>query len=207
MNFHIKLVLVLLFFSSSYAQKVECGWYGNKSIIERDKMFPFNETEKVLLISFISTDGSFLLKLTDDIIVPIDSTNIDKYGIKYLKKFTFYQKNVLKNYFAKEITEIDKTQIDLLSNLLFNYTIKSRKKVKGGKDIKCYTPRNAILFLDQNDKIISNLEICFECYKAYLFPDSYKINELVSQENCYERMEILRTFFKNNNIKHGVEKH
>lgn len=206
MNFHIKLILILLFLTSSYAQEIKCGWYGKKSIAERGKMFPFSEAKKVLLISFISTDGSDILVLDDDTRISLDTTNIDKYNVKYLNAFTFYQNKAIKKYFAREIVEIDKNQIDVLSNLMFNYMIKNPHKIKGGKDILCYTPRNAILFLDQNDKIISNLEICFECRQAYFFPDPYNTNELVSQENCYGRMELLRTFFENNGIKRGVEK-
>ncbi|WP_157485949.1 hypothetical protein [Flavobacterium soli] len=206
MNFHIKLIFILLFFTNSYAQEIKCGWYGKKSIAERDKMFPFSEAKKVLLISFISTDGSNILVLDDDTRIALDTTNIDKYQVKYLKSFTFYQNKAIKKYFAKEIVEIDKNQIDTISNLLFNYKIKNTDKIKGGIDIKCYTPRNAILFLDENNKVISNFEICFECTQAYFFPDPYKINELVSQKNCHERMTILKDFFKSNGIKYGIEK-
>jgi len=206
MNFHIKLIFAFLFITNSFAQEIECGWYGKKSIAERDKMFPFSEAKKVLLISFISTDGSNILVLDDDTRIPLDTTNIDKYEVKYLKSFTFYQNKAIKKYFAREIVEIDKTQIDVLSNLMFNYKIKNPHKIKGGTDILCYTPRNAILFLDQNDKVISHLEICFECIQAYFFPDPFNTNQLVSQKNCYERMNLLRTFFLNNGINRGVEK-
>ena len=206
MNFHIKLIFAFLFITNSYAQEIECGWYGNKSIAERDKMFPFSEAKKVLLISFISTDGSNILVLDDDTRIPLDTTNIDKYEVKYLKSFTFYQNKAIKKYFAREIVEIDKTQIDILSNLLFNYKIKKLSKLIIDEPFGCYTPRNAILFLDQNDKVISHLEICFECIQAYFFPDPFNINQLASQKNCYERMNLLRTFFKNNGINRGVEK-
>lgn len=206
MNFHIKLIFILLFFTSSNAQKIECGWYGKKSIAERDKMFPFSEAKKVLLISFISTDGSDILVLDDDTRVPLDNTNIDKYDVKYLKSFTVYQGKAIKKYFAREIVEIDKNQIDVISNLLFNYKIKNPRKIKGGTQINCYSPRNAILFLDENEKVISHLEVCFECMQAYFFPDLFNINQLVNQGNCYDRMDLLRAFFENNGIKRGVEK-
>lgn len=206
MNFHIKLIFILLFFTSSHAQKIKCGWYGKKSVAERDKMFPFNEAKKVLLISFISTDGSNVIVLDDNTRIALDTTNIDKYQLKYLKSFTFYQEQRIKKYFAREIVEINKNQIDHLSNLMFNYKIKKLPKLVINTPT-CYTPRNAVLFLDQNDKVISHLEICFECMQAYFSPDPYNTNDSVTQDNCSERMDFLRTFFKNNGINHGVEKH
>ncbi|MDR6967521.1 hypothetical protein J2X31_001532 [Flavobacterium arsenatis] len=169
-------------------------------------MFPFSEAKKVLLISFISTDGSNILVLDDDTRIPLDTTNIDKYEVKYLKSFTFYQNKAIKKYFAQEIVEIDKNQIDILSNLMFNYKIKKLPKLTVESPMGCYIPRNAILFLDGNDNVISNLEICFECLQAYLFPDPYNTNELANKESCYGRIDLLKAFFDKNGIKLGIEK-
>lgn len=202
----LKLYFFVLIITNSYAQKLECGWYGKKSVTERDKMFPFNEAKKVLLISFIPTDGTTVIVLDDGTKIPLDTTKIEKYQVKYLKSFTFKEKKVFKKYFAKEVIEIDKTQIDELSNLMFNYKIKKLPKKLINTPLGCYIPRNAVLFLDQNDKVISHLEICFECMQTYFSPDPYNTNDIVIQDNCFEKIELLRKFFNNNGIKYGVEK-
>ncbi len=193
MNFHIKLIFILLFFTSSHAQEIECGWYGKKSIVERDKMFPFSEAKKVLLISFPTQREIYQEKLSNE----------NKY--KILKSFSLDRDTIPTVYEATEIVEIQKNEIDKLSNLLFNFKIKKLPKRYSLTFINCYQPRNAILFFDENDVIISSLEICFQCLQAYLSPDEYEINKLVNIESCSERMNFLKDLFKSNGIKYGIE--
>ncbi|KAF2515282.1 hypothetical protein [Flavobacterium foetidum] len=63
----------------------------------------------------------------------------------------------------------------------------------------CYMPRNAVLFLDANNKIIAYLEICFGC-------DNYRSSDkrLNIGEYCNTKYKMLKSIFENSSIKYGI---
>jgi len=58
----------------------------------------------------------------------------------------------------------------------------------------CFTPRNAIIFLNKNEKVISILEICFECNQYYMFPNSSEFKDVLGLE-CDQRLSYFRKMF------------
>jgi hypothetical protein len=65
-------------------------------------------------------------------------------------------------------------------------------------------PRNAILFLESQENVIADTEICFECMKYYSSWDKYTFNSLVGVEACDDVHIILKHFFKTAGIKYGI---
>src|SRR5690606_20985262 len=60
-----------------------------------------------------------------------------------------------------EIEIANVSEIDSLTNILFNYGLK--KKINTIEPVGCYEPRNAILFYNTNGEIFDYIEICFQC--------------------------------------------
>ena len=184
------ILLVLLLHNTSYSQdksNVECGFFGTKTVEQRNSIFPFNEAEKILLISYPNTNIRGLSK--------IDSINLSKY-YEIKKEFIYQDSLKSKFFFATKIQQLKSKSINELSNLMFNYDY----KIIGNNDllsremVNCYYPRNAILFLDKNEKVISVIEICFECIQYYLFPKSEEFNDVLGLE-CDERLSFFGKMF------------
>jgi hypothetical protein len=167
----------------------ECGWFGTMNVEERRKTFPFNEAAKVLLISYGDYEVTILErdpKLPDnEIKTPI---------LKTFKAFNSV-------YSAYEIVELNQQQLDSLSHFAFNYKSKMVEGIFTTALRACYTPRNSILFFDKNEKIILNIEMCFECKRIYFTPaqPSYAFDA-----RCQD-LSLFRAFFKQCNVHYGVD--
>ena len=185
------LLLFLCLHNISYSQNksnVECGFFGTKTVEERNSIFPFNETEKVLLISYPNAEAYQSKRK--------DSVGLSEYGYKIEKEFVFHDSLKVKLYDATKIVELKSKTIKELSNLMFNYDYKTKANdtLLTISVVDCYTPRNAIIFLDKNEKVISVIEICFECVQYYLFPKSEEFNDVLGLE-CDERLSFFRKIF------------
>lgn len=186
-------IMLLVFFlhNISYSQdksKVECGFFGNKTIEQRNAIFPFSETEKVLLISYPNAEA-YGLKIRDSI-------NLTQYGYKIEKEFIFHDSLYSKVFDATKVVQLKNEDKNDLSNIMLNYNYKliNIKKPVVIYSASCYTPRNAILFLDKKNNVVSLLEICFECDKYYLFPKSNEFKDVLGVE-CDERLSFFRNMF------------
>lgn len=186
----------LLLYQNTFAQEYKCGWYGKKTIEERNKIFPFNKTKKIMLVSYLGTSDGLLKKGDkrdfDQANGIIKTQNIRLEGMEF-------------SYKVKEEVLLDEKEVNDLSDILVNYTLK--EKPKGTlllSEMTCYEPRNSVLFLDENDIVISNFEICFECFKTRMYPDS-EINAYSQIEECFSRFKLLKDFFSENGIKYGIE--
>ena len=60
-------------------------------------------------------------------------------------------------------------------------------------------PRNAILFLDADNKVIAYLELCFSC-KHFRSSDK----RLSIGEYCGTKYDMLKSIFGSNGIKYGI---
>lgn len=192
-SFKILLIFLLLhnIFYSQNKSNVVCGFFGTKTIEQRNAIFPFNEAEKVLLISYPNAEVYELSKK--------DGVGLSEYGYKIEKEFIFQNDSLSsKVYDATKIEQLDNKTLNDLSNLVFNYDYKAinNKEPISLSYAKCYTPRHAILFLDKNEKLISALEICFECDKYYLFPKSKEFKDVLGVE-CDQRLSFFRKMFNN----------
>ena len=187
---------------------LECGWFGTISMDERRTIFPFNEAVKILLIAYANHENGYnSAKFLRD-----DSMSIYMYGdllksgkasVKKISKPTVLDtirafENV---YEAYEIVELTRPQIDSLSDLALNYKPKGEFSMFS-ESISCYTPRNAILFYDKNNKLILNVEACFRCDKLRIYPS----DEHLEAFGKYCRTpKLVSDFLGKHGIRYGVD--
>ena len=163
--------------------EIKCGWYGKMKPQERLKVFPFNQANKILLISFpdYEIDEYTVIRKTifgDSVITPwgekLPPIDIDYVYEKPKTKITRPILDTFKLfdrvYSVYEIVKLNQSQIDSLSNLVFNYKLNRKTRYTTITESCCYKPRNAIIFLDKNGEPILNYEICFECSRNKVYP-------------------------------------
>lgn len=154
-----------------------CQINPNVSKVILREQYPFCSTCKILLVSYTSADHSVIKDLESLIRVTKDTL-----GYKYLR----------------EISEIPNNQVDTLANIMFGFAFKPYSGVR--PLYSCYDPKNGILFLNNKNQIVARIDICFECYRTHMVPDSLKI------DMCNEKFKMLIEFFRGNSVKHGVQK-
>jgi hypothetical protein len=152
-----------------------CIFQKKYSNIQMLQFFPFNKAAKIKLVSFDQPDSVIMGGE-----LPMKSGDVD------------YSR-------LKEIKTIDKSQIDTLTDILFN-------EGYGGpfysfSESMCYNPRNAILFIDSKGKTFGFIEICFECSGYRLSSKKIKAGDF-----CNQKYDYLRNFFAANGIVFGVKK-
>jgi hypothetical protein len=179
--------------------KIQCGWYGKKTIAECRKMYPFNEAAKIILISFPDYENEDMVRtykgdtsMTTKLSLKIPTT-ITKPILDTLKIFD-------RLYSVYEKTELNMRQKDSLSNLSTNFTTNINLKY-GIRSIRCYSPRNAIIFYDKNNNPFVNYEICFECHQAESYPNGSRLGN----DECDELYDLFKDFFKKNGIHYGID--
>jgi adenylate cyclase class IV len=96
-----------------------------------------------------------------------------------------------------EIKVLTLPQIDTLTDIMYNVGF-------GGvillvKENACYQPRNAILFLDNTDKIFAYIEICFGCQHTEMSDKRIDIGDI-----CNQKFEMIKKLFSNARIKYGA---
>lgn len=136
-----------------------------------NKIYPFNKNIKIELVSF-KPDYESIPKKNGQ----IDTTK-------------FIETKTLSHQEEEEL-------IDILYN--YNYDPKVNRDSIIGEINICYEPRNAILFRNKKNKIITYLEICFECLQ-YRKPKRLKIGDF-----CQEKFDLLKDHFKRVGIKFGT---
>lgn len=199
-------ILFLFFFlcmTYSFSQEksnVKCGFFGNKSVDQRKGTFPFNESKKILLISYPNSEIFEDISLENgEVITARDSITFSKSGFKIEKEYLFQINDTvpITVYDATKIVELNQIEIDEFSNWLINYdyeVIKKNKPVSISL-ANCNTPRNAVVFLNNDNKVISILEICFECGHYYLLPDPNKFGRTLGID-CDEKLDYFKSLFE-----------
>lgn len=169
-------------------QAHECRTLNKYSNAQLWKIEPFKSAKKIEIVSF--PGGCFMIDdKTDDCILelPLKNGELDM-GV------------------IRERIEIDSSATLSLMNILFN--IGFRGKPRMIEDIKCYSPRHAVLFYDNKNSSKPSVyyEICFECQHFYVLEnkkrmgDKYKLGDF-----CDEKYKLLETLFKNIGIKEGFQ--
>jgi hypothetical protein len=115
----------------------KCYQNGKLTKSQRLQIFPFNEAESIIVISFNSKQGK--TPIINDTIIP---TKI----IEHI-----------------QLSEI---QIDSLTNILYNYNYSKKTNLITETENGCYYPRHSIVFLNNSKKVLSYIEICLECKKT-----------------------------------------
>lgn len=152
----------------------ECGSNKKLSAKQRGSFYPFNISKKVALISF------------------------DLYG-EYGNQVPIENQLMIKDL-IKEKAELSLEKIESLTDLLYNIGYKNPKAklysiIKG----TCYEPRNAIVFLNQNDKIIEYIGLCFSCGTH-----AFSSDKIIEFNYCTNKYALLAKFFRANDVKFGT---
>lgn len=92
---------------------------------------------------------------------------------------------------------------DGLVDILYNYNFdpKVNKDSIILEEMMCYMPRNAVVFRNKSNEIITYLEICFECLR---FNNPRKDLNIVFCQDKYDR---LKNYFGQLGIKFGTSEH
>lgn len=148
---------------------------------ERMKHYPFNLAATVQLISF---DG--LVAITDSGTIKISGQDPGLVG------------EAVVPLFIKERVMLTGAQVDSLTDILYNYGYIRR----GGSDKtrECYSPRNAIVFIDAEGKAFAFIEICFMCFNTRESDERISLGEL-----CEDKLQMIRQFFGHAGVKFGIE--
>lgn len=178
------LFLILLLtqnsFSQSYENNAKCVRTKNLSEKQRLDQFPFSKSSQIKLISFKDkseeVSGQSLIEHTRSIKLGKDVFNPELYN---------------------ETATLKSEQINNLTDIIFNFTYK--KMPYAAEDIKCYIPRNAILFLDADNRIIAYLELCFSCKHFRSSDKKFSIGEY-----CGTKYDMLKSIFERSGIKYGI---
>ena len=151
---------------------------------ERANNYPFNNARQIQLVSFKSSYDSVWGQYYKDSLPRENDT------VVYSKLF--------------EIKTLSHSQIDTLTDLIYNYDNKFDYRPKGkvyftGTSMNCYNPRNAILFIDKDKKVFEFIEICFECDKFNSSSDRVSFGT-----DCNQKLELIKSFFHNIGIEYGI---
>ncbi|WP_295202167.1 hypothetical protein [uncultured Chryseobacterium sp.] len=186
---YTSLLLIVFGFLLSYGQKI----YSTNEIL---KTFPLKKSTKVKIISYnIDFIGEYAL------IPPppnrqLDSVQLKEYyeslkkPVKLKEVISHGDLNAIQQ--SKTLTVAETFE---LTKLLFN----TCGKFTGGnyRISKCFFPRNAILFYNENDEVFDFLEICFECDRIEALSDkATEINYM-----CDTFFRKLESFFRNKGLQ------
>ncbi|MBO9675935.1 MAG: hypothetical protein J7577_21000 [Sphingobacteriaceae bacterium] len=152
-----------------------------------------------MLISFEPPEISAEIIYTDTTKAPINSPVKEEVYHALLEKNKKLDLTRLKEKKVLSALEVDK-----LTNILYNFGYTSTKSYKGlliakSDGYRCYEPRNAIAFLDENGLITEYIEICFECQRSKVSSEKISIGEL-----CENKFELIRKYFHTIGIKYGT---
>jgi len=109
-----------------------------------------------------------------------------------------YKNKSVGDFKFKEVKILETSQIDSLIDLLYNISVKGN--VFKFTPRSCYSPRNAILFLNSKNKIFEFIELCFECYRTRT--SSPQINDGIA---CDQKFNLIRAYFKKQGIQYGTD--
>jgi len=138
---------------------------------QRKNVFPFKAATQIKIASFgikaltgnVTRDAVARVPVTGDV---VDTERLD------------------------QLVSITGAQADTLSDILLNSCYKwPDSRVS---EIRCYVPRNAIVFFDARDVPFAFIEICFECRKLRKSNDDVFLDEKI----CDRTYDDLQTFFR-----------
>jgi hypothetical protein len=163
-----------------------CARVKSIPLSQRLKLYPFQNARQIQLVSFKSSFDTTVGEFYKDSLPRMNDT------VCYSKLF--------------EIKTLDQAQIDTLTDLIYNYGFKFKYKPKGkvyftGSMLQCYHPKNAILFIDRNNKVFEFIEICFECKRTRTSSNNVSLGA-----NCNQKLDLIKDFFKAAGIEYGITK-
>ena len=162
-----------------------CKRTKNTSFQKLAASFPLNKTSKIQLVSFVYVNTIFIDNDGNQTHSIIDS--LPRIGNK------LDYKNL------KEVKNLELPKIIELSDILYNFNYDPKKDATF-LGTSCYEPRNAIVFLDNQDNIVEYIEICFSCLGFHVF------NKSKFGDFCTGKIDLIKNFFYANGIMYGVLK-
>ena len=105
-------------------------------------------------------------------------------------------KNMLASRYLKDEITLTDSQIDELTEILYNYNYSTGLKLWTISHGSCYEPRHSIVFLNSSDKVFGYFEICFECRNATTLPAGENIGTF-----CADKYELLKDYFKSAGVQ------
>ncbi|HTJ47915.1 MAG TPA: hypothetical protein VL443_00575 [Cyclobacteriaceae bacterium] len=152
---------------------VFCGNDDRLGLNDIIKKYPFNKTIKIKLVSFKLEETSHAERQ-----IPKTNGVVD-----FTKMF--------------EVKTLDSKSADKLKDVLYNF-----KQGNGPTEkFMCYEPRNGIVFLDDADKVIGYIELCFECRGSKMEPVDMNIGRF-----CEEKFDAIQGLFISSGITYGMER-
>jgi hypothetical protein len=146
------------------------------SNLQRREFFPFKDTYTVKLISF-NDPKSYQNE------IPVYDHILDMNKVGEIKTLTI-------------------NGIDSLTDILFNigYTpVKPGRPSIYNPGGKCFNPRNAVLFMDKNDRVLEYINICFECHQI-----EYSSDKIKRTDFCKQKFDLMKSYFLARGIKIGT---
>ncbi len=156
----------------------DCVKKGKTSFSDRLKNYPFDVSTCIQFVSFVSG-----IYEQNNIRTKSDSLPRMNDTVVYAK--------------LTEVKTLTFRQVDALSDIFYNYGFRGRITTIG--NAACYMPRNAILFLDKNNKVVEFIEICFECDRTK--ESSLKIS---LGEMCTQKLDMLKNLFRKVGVEYGT---
>ncbi len=180
-------------------KRMVCMYRNKYSPVKRLKFFPFNRYKTVMLISFEPPDISAEIVYTDTSKIPINTPIKEEVYHALLEK-----RQKLDSTRLKERKILSASEVNKLTNVLYNFGYTSTKSYKGlliaeSDGYRCYEPRNAIVFLDKDGLIAEYIEICFECHRRKESSEKIKMGEF-----CEDKYDLIRKYFRDTGIKYGT---
>ena len=169
--------------ATSEKRNHNCMRRTNHSLTARMRNYPFNLSHQ---IQFISFDGRIELANNNEFIFIDDEPLLLDYSDTAIHSH------------AKEIKLLTFSQIDTLTNILYNYGFTG--SIRSQKIPGCYDPRNGILFLDDNGKALAFVEICFECLQIRESNEKILLGQM-----CDQKLDMLKNLFRTVGIKYGID--
>ncbi len=158
----------------------DCNCYKIKNINTTKLLqnYPFNQAKTIMVVTF---ESYFRL-----------NSNFGSTSPALIQNDSLVKKNL------KQIITLDSTQINQLTNIIFNYGEGKRCYANARTVQGCYFPRHAIVFLDSNNRVIDFFEICFEC-NSYVTKDKLLENSL---SKCNNQLSLIKKYFEQIGITH-----
>jgi hypothetical protein len=174
----------------------DCAFVNKYSLSQRLKKYPFSKAAKIVAVSYRWDSPKA------DIVLINDSTHGDSSHKTVDTAFEaglHVNKGVLNHSSLKETKILNQSQINRLTNIIYNTDFKVHDVFNTSKEGACFNPRNALLFYDRNGKIFDYMEICFECLGSYSKSDRFTVGT-----QCSQKYELLRKFFMSLGVKYGT---
>jgi hypothetical protein len=178
----LTLIAILLSTICSFGQSGDyCGKKKKLTIPQIKKKFPFDRTQTIKLVSFKHKYS--VTEESDTVEAPTSRAEIPKTGGKV---------DLTKMF---ETKTLDSRLTEKILDVLVNYDNENRES----ESASCYEPRNGIIFMDKDEKILGFVEICFDCLRYEVEPSNLTVKNF-----CLEKFDVLKSIFKESGIVYGT---